>query len=492
MNDLKVKALRGGVARLCTLAAAFLLRILSVTILARLLDPKDFGLVGMVTAFTGVLTLFRDFGLSAAAIQRETVRDDEISTLFWINLAAGVILAVITVAGAPLIAAFYHEPRLYGVTLVLALGFLFNSAGVQHGAILQREMRFTVLSVIGAAGSALSTAIGIMGALAGYGYWALAAMTVAMPLISTVGAWLATSWIPGMPRRHAGLRSLVHFGGTMTLQGLLIYVATNFEKVLLGRFWGAGAIGIYGRAYQLSNIPTDNLNSTVGEVAFAALSRLQKQPDRLKSYFLKGYSLVLSVTLPITVASALFADDIISTLLGPKWREAVPVFRLLAPTILVFGIANPLGWLLCSIGKVGRLLKMSLVITPIMIGSYLVAVRYGPKGVAFTYSLLMLLWVFPATVWMVNGTVVSIRDVLATVTRPLVSAAAAGGLAFAARTLFVPVPLPKLILEGAVFAFLYTGLILYVMDQKSLYLDLWHSFWRHRLSEPEAAVAEAR
>jgi O-antigen/teichoic acid export membrane protein len=490
MKDLKTKTLRGGVARLCTLAANFLLRILSVTILARLLSPKDFGLVGMVTAFTGVLNLFRDFGLSAAAIQRETVRDEEISTLFWINLAVGMVLAILSFAAAPMIAGFYHEPRLSGVTAALAFGFLFNSAGVQHGAMLQREMRFTALSVIGTVSAALGTAIAIMGALAGYGYWSLVAMTVATPLIATVGSWLATSWIPGLPRRYAGLRSTVHFGGTVTLQGLLIYLANNFEKVLLGRFWGADAIGIYGRAYQLSNIPTENLNSTIGEVAFAALSRLQNQPDRLKSYFLKGYSLVLSVTLPITIASALFADDIIATLLGPKWQEAVPVFRFLAPTILVFGIANPLGWLLCSIGKVGRLLKMSLVITPIMIGSYLVAVRYGPKGVAFTYSLLMLLWVVPTIVWGVYGTVVSIRDVLAAVMRPLISASAAGGLAFAARSLFVHLPLPKLIPEGAVFAVLYTGFLLYVMNQKSLYLDLWRDLWRHRMSEPETAIAE--
>ena len=129
---------------------------------------------------------------------------------------------------------------------------------------------------------------------------------------------------------------------------------TNFEKVLLGRFWGADAIGIYGRAYQLINIPTDNLNSAAGEVAFSALSRLQDDPSRLKSYFLKGYSLVLALTLPITIACALFADDMIFVLLGPKWKDAAAIFRLLAPTILVFAIANPLSWLLSSIGLVGR------------------------------------------------------------------------------------------------------------------------------------------
>src|SRR6201993_3589229 len=129
---------------------------------------------------------------------------------------------------------------------------------------------------------------------------------------------------------------MVHFGGTLTLNGLVAYVAFNAEKVLIGRFWGADAIGIYGRAFQLVNIPTDNLNSAVGEVAFSALSRLQDDPVRLKSYFPKGFSLVLGLTLPITVACALFADDVVLFFLGSKWKETAAIVRLLAPTIAIF------------------------------------------------------------------------------------------------------------------------------------------------------------
>jgi PST family polysaccharide transporter len=153
-------------------------------------------------------------------------------------------------------------------------------------------MRFTTLAVIGVVSLIVSTAIGIGGAKAGYGYWALVAMTVALPLTSTIGFWLTTGWVPGMPRRRVGIRSMMRFGGTLTLSGLVAYLAYNSEKVLIGRFWGADAIGIYGRAYQLINVPTDNLNSAVGEVAFSALSRVQDDPSRFKSYFLKGYSLV--------------------------------------------------------------------------------------------------------------------------------------------------------------------------------------------------------
>jgi O-antigen/teichoic acid export membrane protein len=474
MTDLKHRTIRGGLARLCAQAANFLLRVGSLMILARLLRPQDFGLVGMVTAFTGVLSLFRDFGLSSAAVQRTTVTDEQISTLFWINLLAGAVLGLVGVAMAPAIAAFYHEPRLFGVAAVLGAGFLFNAAGVQHSALLQRQMRFTALAVINVVALIVSTAIAIGGAKAGYQYWALVAMTVTLPLIATIGFWLATGWVPGMPRRRTGIRSMMRFGGTLTLNGLVAYVAYNAEKVMIGRFWGAGAIGIYGRAYQLVNIPTENLNSAVGEVAFSALSRLQDDPSRLRSYFLKGFSLVLGLTLPITIACALFADDVVWVLLGPKWKDTAAIVRLLAPTIAIFAIINPLGWLLYSIGLVGRGLKIALVFAPVMIAGYVMGLRYGPKGVAFAYSAVMILWVMPFIAWCVHGTVVSFRDILLAVTRPLASGILAGGVAFGVRLScgqFLS-PLPRLLLESSVLLLTFLVVLLFVAGQKSLYLDL--------------------
>src|SRR5579864_3787336 len=231
MKDLKEKTIRGGLARLCAQGANFFLRLGSLMLLARLLGPKDFGLVGMVTAFTGVLTLFRDFCLSSAAIQRTTITEEQISTLFWLNILVGALLALLTVALGPAIAAFYHEPRLFGVTAVLATGFLFNAAGVQHGVLLQRQMRFTALAVINTVSLIVGTVIAIGWARAGYGYWALVAMTVTLPLINTFGFWLTTAWVPGMPRKRTGIRSMMRFGGTVTLSGVVVYIASNLEKV---------------------------------------------------------------------------------------------------------------------------------------------------------------------------------------------------------------------------------------------------------------------
>jgi PST family polysaccharide transporter len=490
MKDLKEKTIRGGLARFMAQGADFTLRLVSLMVLARLLAPNDFGLVGMVTAFTGVLNLLRDFGLSSAAIQRATVTEEQMSNLFWINALVGTLLGVLLLAGAPAIAFFYHEPRLAAVTAVLALGFPLNGLGVQHGASLTRQMRFTALAVINTLGLLAGTAVGIGAALAGFGYWALVAMTLTFPLVTTAGFWVATGWIPGRPSRQSGIRSMMRFGGTLTLNGLVVYIASNFEKVLLGRYWGADAIGIYGRAFQLVNIPTGNLNTAAGEVAFAALSRVQDDSDRLRRYFLRGYSLVLGMTVPLTILCALFSGDVIRVFLGPKWDGAAPIFRLLAPTILVFAVANPLGWLLTSLGMVNRLLKMGLVIAPIMIVSFVIGLPYGPKGVALAYSTVMTLWLLPLIAWAVRGTAVSFRDILVTAYKPLASGVVAGGLAFGIATAYGHLlsPLPRLALESSVLLATFSAMLLFVAGQKSLYLDLLRGFMKRSPVEDNSLV----
>lgn len=491
MKDLKQRTIRGGLARLFAQAANFLIRGGSLVVLARLLGPKDFGLVGMVTAFTGVLNLLKDFGLSSAAVQRATVTEEQISTLFWINIAVGTLLGLFAAATAPLIAAFYHEPRLLEITAVLATGFIINSAGVQHSALLQRQMRFTAMAAINVISLAGAAAVAIVAAKAGYGYWALVAMTISTPFIATVGAWAAAGWIPGMPKRGTGIGSMMRFGGTITLNGLVAYMAYNADKVLIGRFWGTDAIGIYGRAYQLVNIPTDNLNSAVGEVAFSALSRLQDDPIRLKSYFLKGYSVIISMTLPLTIACVVFADDVVRLLLGEKWIEAVPIFRLLAPTIMIFALINPMGWLLYSLGLVKRSLNIALVFAPTIVAGYFVGLSHGPKGIAFAYSAVMTLWVVPFIAWCVHGTPVSLKDVLRAVSRPLGFGILAGGIGYGVQVIWgqlLPL-LPRLVLETTVLLIAFFGLLLFSAEQRTLYLGLLRGLKQSSPVESEETVA---
>src|SRR5437899_2084651 len=209
--NIKERVIRGGLAKVIAQVASFALRIGSLMVMARLLAPRDFGLVGMVVAFTGVLNLFRDFGLSSATVQRLNVTDDQISTLFWINVLVGMILGLLLMAMAPIVVIFYHEPRLLWVTVILATAFMFNGAGVQHTALLERQMRFTALAAMDIIALIVSSAIGITLARAGFGFSALVAASVSLPLVTTLCLWKTTGWIPGRSEEHTSeLQSLRH------------------------------------------------------------------------------------------------------------------------------------------------------------------------------------------------------------------------------------------------------------------------------------------
>ncbi len=480
-HDLRRRTVRGAFAAGTAQATTLVLRTGSMMILARLLFPADFGLVGMVTAATGFMNFFHDFGLSTASIQRVSVTDEQVSTLFWLNLAAGSLLAGVCVFIAPVLVRFYGEPRLLPITMVIGAGFFFNGAGVQHRALLQRSLRFSAVAAIDTTAIFIGIVAAVAMAASGMGYWALVVMTIAPPAIGSICTWIVTGWVPGPPRRHSGVRSMLWFGGTVTLNSFVVYVAYNTDKLLLGRFWGANVLGLYGRAYQLISIPTENFNSTLSQVALPALARVQKDPDRLRSHFLQGYSLFFAVAVPVTCGCALFADDIIRVFLGPRWTDAAVIFRLLAPTMLAFALLNPFGSLMVAVGRTARSLAMALVIAPVVIFGYTLGLPSGANGVAIGFSGAMVLLAFPLIMWAKRGTLITTHDVLQEIAPALGSIAVAVGLALASRTLTARLNFAfvRLTAETAILWGTYALVLLFGMNRKVRYakvardLGLW-------------------
>jgi len=468
-------------------AASFLLRTGSMVVIARLVTPEEFGIVGMVTAVTGFLGLFRDVGLSMATVQRESITHAQTSTLFWINVAVGGILTALCVAIAPILTVFYREPRLLWVTIATGLGFLFYGVSAQHRALLQREMRFGALALVEILALVASIGTGIGMAFAGMGYWALVAMATILPAVAAVGTWVASGWVPGRPQRGAGVRSMLHYGGVITLNSLVVYFVYNADKILLGRIWGAKELGIYGRGYQLINLPTESLNSVIGSVMFPALSRVQNDPARLRNYFLKGYGLFLALVLPITAACGLFAEDIVLVLLGRQWTSAVPVFRFLAPTILAFALINPLAWLMQATGRATRSLKIAFLIAPVVFTSYVIGLSDGPTGVALGFSVAMLVLVAPVVQWAKRDTLITSMDMLRTAMHPLFSVVLGASAAMTVGWLMreVKPPLFRLTTVAVVLFGTYGVVLLFVLGQKHVYLDVLRAsgLWRKPRAE---------
>jgi O-antigen/teichoic acid export membrane protein len=474
VSELKQKSVRGGVVLIAAQGLALVLQTGSTMILARLLSPADFGLQGMVVAVVGFLALFRDAGLSVVTVQRNTLTHEETSTLFWINLAVGVTLTILVSAMAPALVAFYNEPRLFWVTIASSLTFVLNSVAVQHRALLQRTMQFKTMAKIDLLALAVGATAGIAMAAVGCGYWALVAMALSAPLVTAAATWFAMPWLPTKPRPNCDVRSMLRFGGVVTLNSLVVYLAYNTEKILLGRIWGAEALGLYGRAYQLITLPVQQLNSSINSVAFPALSRIQNDIERLRRSFLKGYSALVAVTIPVMIVCALFAEEIVRIVLGPQWSDAAVVLRFLAPAALSFTLVNPFGWLLQALGQVVRSLHIALLIAPVIILAIVAGLPYGPKGVAFAYSIAMTLLIVPIVAWAAYGTGITMKDYWNAIKQSVLSGVLAGGACLIFKIVLTEVltPLFTLLVGFTLFLSIYSWLLLFPTRQQDLYKEL--------------------
>lgn len=437
---LKERSIRGGAVTLLSQAAKFLVSTIATIVLARLLAPSDFGLVGMVTALTGVVAALGDLGLSSATIQRADLTHEQVSTLFWINVGVGTAMALCVVACAPAIASFYHEPRLAGITEVSSLSFLIGGFYAQHYGLLTRQMRFGALALVQVGSALIAVMAGIILALRGYGYWSLVLSSVAQTAGLAVFSWMSIGWRPGPPRRCCGVRSLLAFGGNLTGYNLLAYVTRNADNVLIGRFLGAAPLGIYSKAYRILMLPVQQINAPVSGVLLPALSRLQDQPEAYRRYFLRAIEVVGLIGMPVVLFTFTDARLVVLTLLGAKWMGAARVFRLLAPAAAAGVVSMAPAWILTSLGKAERQSRWAVISSPVILAGFIVGLRWGTAGVAasfsVTYSVMFLVLLVDAA----RHSSVRLRDI-AFALAPGIAASAAGAVAILTTPLLLPAEL---------------------------------------------------
>jgi O-antigen/teichoic acid export membrane protein len=389
-SDLRGRSVRGGLVNVTSQGAQFLIQSIATVVLARLLTPADFGLVAMVATVTGLGQAFADLGLSEATIQRKEISHIQVSALFWINVAIGLGLMLITAALAPVFARFYREPRLANITLLVSLTFLIGGLRVQPDAILKRQMRFSSLAIRDVASYALAVPVAITMACRGAGYWAIVALPLTLNFTAMALSWLMVNWRPGPPRRDAQIGSMIAFGGNVAASYFIITVSRSADNVLIGWYSGAGPLGLYSRAYNLLMLPVRQLSAPAASVAIPAFSRVQGDPERFARYYLRAVNLIMWISAPIFGFLFAAAQPVIVLTLGNQWRAAAPVFQILAVSALVQLLLESTIWLFVSRGQSHQLLKLLLIITPIIVGSYAIGLPFGIKGVALSGSLVLL------------------------------------------------------------------------------------------------------
>jgi PST family polysaccharide transporter len=395
LANLKSRILSSGIVTLAAQVVQLALTLASTMILARLLSPQDFGLVAMVMTVMGFLRIFKDAGLSTATVQREGITHAQVSNLFWINVAVSGLMSLLVATAAPLIARFYMEPQLVGVTVALSITFLLTGLSVQHLALLNRQMRFKAIAMIQVVSMLAGVLVGVGMAWLDWGYWSLVGMNVVMAAMTLLLTWRMCSWRPQFFAWRSGTRPLLNFGANLTAGGFISSLASNSDGLMIGRFYGAASMGLYSRASALLMRPLQQFICPIEAVFVPALSRLQMQPERYRRTFLRLYEAATLMSFLITGLFLALAHPLTLVILGRKWEKAAIIFAGFTFAALQYPLSTIATWLFASQGRGKDSLLASVIISGVVVASFAGGLPFGAAGVAIAYSISCLLIQLP-------------------------------------------------------------------------------------------------
>ena len=441
-RDLGTRSMRGGAVTLAVQVLKFLISTASTIVVARLLSPEDYGLVGMVLFLIGFLGLFQYLGLPSATVRWKELSHAQVSTLFWVNVALSTAIMLAVIFSAPLLVWFYKEPRLAGIAAGYAIVIFLTGISIQHTAILMRQMRFAAIAAIEVSALAVGLCVAIIAALYGAGYWALVLNQLAFALVTIVGAWTACNWRPGLPVRGSGVRSMIKYGGDLTGYNFTTFFAQYSDTALIGRFWGAYQLGIYSRAYQMLLMPLGQIITPLAAVAVPALSRLADSPERYRAAYLRILEKIAMLTMPGVAFMIATADWLMLFLLGPKWREAGLIFMLLGIAAIIQPVSKTGTWLFITQGRSREMFKWGVVSAAIAVISIVAGLPWGAIGVATSYAITDLCISTPIMFWFIGRSgPVRARDVYRTIAPSVCASLAALGILAVSRPWLALFPL---------------------------------------------------
>lgn len=386
-KNLRQRTVKGGVTTLVSQGVLFGVQFVGTVLMARLLTPTDFGLVGMVVAVVGFLETFKDLGLSIATVQQPHITRQQVNVLFWFNTAAGAGMMLLTLALAPVLAWFYGQAELVPITLAISFGFLLSGIGAQHKALLRRTMQFGRIASIDIATMLIGLLAGLMAAWQGLGYWSIVVQQLTKALVATLGLWLASNWRPGMYRWDPNVKPMLRFGGFLAANSIMNYAARNVDKIAIGWMWGAGPLGIYTRAYNLLTLPLSQVSAPIGNVAIPALSRLRDDPGKFRQSFLALMQTAGFLIVPPVAVLMACADSVVILLLGERWAEVATIYRWLGFAALAQPMTATCSILFQCQGRSKELSQSTLVTSILAVISIFAALPWGPAAVAASYSI---------------------------------------------------------------------------------------------------------
>lgn len=371
-------AVRTGVAwKFGSVAANQLLRLATVLVIARALTPDEFGLAAMALSAWAVVTVLTDLALAAALVQRVEIDETDRSTAFWAGAGAGVVLALAGLACSGVVANVFGEPDVQWLFAALALVVLLNSLAAAHVALLTRVMNFRTLELVSVTSTVAGAAAGIGLALSGAGAWAVVGNAVVVAAVSCALSWSCSGWRPRLLFSLERLRHLFTFAATLSATRFVVALQRNGDRLLVGRFLGAAAVGLYAVPASIVLVPAARLVDPIRSVLFPAFSRLQQSRLELADAWLRVTRLVFAVLAPLLAALALAAPDVVELLLGATWADAAPILRILA-VAAIFQVATSMNAVvLTALGRVALVLRVFVATFLLSVAGFLIGQDHG-------------------------------------------------------------------------------------------------------------------
>lgn len=344
-------------------------------ILARLLEPREFGLIGMITIFISVSESFIISGFSDALIRKKDCTQVDYSTVFFYNLGVGLLFFSILYFSSPAISKFFEEPELKNIVRVLSLVLIIDSLTIIQRTILSIRLDFKLLTRISVIASTGSGLIAIVLAYKGYGVWSLVALTLARQALNSLFLWIWNMWQPVLVFSKRSFKELFGFGSKLLLSGLIDTIYRNIYFLIIGKYFSASELGFYTRADQFSNLPARNINAVMSRVTYPVLAQMKDNPILLKQSYKRMIRSVMLITFVVILGIAAVAEPMVITLIGEKWRPAIIYVQMLC----FAGMLYPLHAMNLNMLKVqGRsdlflkleIIKKTLTIPVIIIGVF--------------------------------------------------------------------------------------------------------------------------
>lgn len=353
-------------------------------ILARILGPSDYGLIGMLSIFIALSNVFIESGFAKALIQNKNRKDIDFSTAFVTNVSISIVIYLLLFFTAPHIAKFYNEPSLTLITRVLSLNFILGAFNIVHRAKLIAEVDFKSLAIINFGGTIIGGCLGVVLAYMDYGVWALIFQTLTSTFSMMLLFPIFSKWTPSLRFAKQSFQRLFNFGSKLLVTGLISTIVNNLTTILIGRYYKSEALGYYTRATQYSELAAYTINDVFNTTTFPILSSLQDDRERLIHIYRRILFYTALITFPLMTLFALLAEPLVVIMLTEKWLPCVTLLQILCFARMFTPISSINMNLLNAVGRSDLFMKLDLFKVPFVLLATIAAIPFGVEAIVWS------------------------------------------------------------------------------------------------------------